>query len=226
MDSKKIATFMKQLRSEKGYTQEQLGEVLGVSGRTVSRWETGVNLPELSILMQMADFYNVEINELLLGEREANSMNEEMKETLKMASDYNEILKKKAIRDSNIAFVVTFITCALAILVQMMFFDSRNMIMGETAVLLVGGLTYIILLIKDGAWDIASKIKNTKKNNLIVSIGTALVISLLFYFKLVSIGTVNASVMYALGFFVIMSIVCYLILRGISALSERKNNSN
>lgn len=41
MDSKKIATFMKQLRSEKGYTQEQLGEALGVSGRTVSRWETG-----------------------------------------------------------------------------------------------------------------------------------------------------------------------------------------
>lgn len=43
MDSKKIGAFLKRLRSEKGITQEQLAEILGVSGRTVSRWETGVS---------------------------------------------------------------------------------------------------------------------------------------------------------------------------------------
>ena len=43
MDAKKIGTFLRELRKEKGLTQEQLAEVLNVSGRTVSRWETGVS---------------------------------------------------------------------------------------------------------------------------------------------------------------------------------------
>jgi DNA-binding XRE family transcriptional regulator len=53
MNPKTIGLFLKQLRNEKKLTQEQLAEVLGVSGRTVSRWETGNNLPDLSILVQI-----------------------------------------------------------------------------------------------------------------------------------------------------------------------------
>lgn len=41
MDTKKIGIFLKALRNEKGMTQEQLGERLGVSNKTISRWETG-----------------------------------------------------------------------------------------------------------------------------------------------------------------------------------------
>lgn len=44
MDQKKIGSFLKELRKEKNVTQEQLAEILGVSSRTVSRWETGVSL--------------------------------------------------------------------------------------------------------------------------------------------------------------------------------------
>lgn len=43
MDQKKIGSFQKELRKEKNVTQEQLAEILGVSSRTVSRWETGVS---------------------------------------------------------------------------------------------------------------------------------------------------------------------------------------
>ena len=43
MDQEKIGRFIAQLRKERGMTQEQLGERLGVSQRTVSRWETGVS---------------------------------------------------------------------------------------------------------------------------------------------------------------------------------------
>lgn len=43
MDQKKIGSFLKELRKEKGFTQEQLAEKLNVAGRTVSRWETGVS---------------------------------------------------------------------------------------------------------------------------------------------------------------------------------------
>lgn len=69
MDTKKIGEFLKELRKEKGLTQEQLAEILLVSGRTVSRWETGTNMPDLSVLIQMAEFYGVEIKEILDGER-------------------------------------------------------------------------------------------------------------------------------------------------------------
>ena len=65
MDTKKIGEFLKVLRKEKGLTQEQLAESLLVSGRTVSRWETGMNMPDLSVLIQMAEFYDVEVKEIL-----------------------------------------------------------------------------------------------------------------------------------------------------------------
>lgn len=56
MDQVKIGNFLKKLRKEKGITQEQLAEILNVSGRTVSRWENGNNMPDISILVDIADY--------------------------------------------------------------------------------------------------------------------------------------------------------------------------
>ena len=52
VDQVKIGNFLKKLRKEKGITQEQLAEILNVSGRTVSRWETGNNMPDISVKPQ------------------------------------------------------------------------------------------------------------------------------------------------------------------------------
>ena len=49
MNQQKIGSFLKELRKEKGLTQEQFSEIMNVSGRTVSRWETGSNMPDLDI---------------------------------------------------------------------------------------------------------------------------------------------------------------------------------
>ena len=65
MNQEKIGRFLKQLRMEKQLTQEKLSETLGVSRRTVSRWETGNNLPDLSILVELADFYDVSVDYIL-----------------------------------------------------------------------------------------------------------------------------------------------------------------
>lgn len=54
MDQQKIGAFLKKLRKEKNLTQEQLAEQLNVSGRTVSRWETGSNMPDISILADVS----------------------------------------------------------------------------------------------------------------------------------------------------------------------------
>ena len=88
MDQMKIGGFLRDLRKEKGFTQEQLAEQFGISRRTVSRWETGSNMPDLDLLIEMADFYDVELRELLDGERKSEKMNEETKEAVFQAVDY------------------------------------------------------------------------------------------------------------------------------------------
>ena len=95
MDLGKIGTFLKELRKEKGLTQEQLAETLSVSRRTVSRWETGSNMPDLDLLMEMADLYQVELRELLDGERKNRQMDEEMKETVLQVAAYGNAEKER-----------------------------------------------------------------------------------------------------------------------------------
>lgn len=57
MNQKNIGEFLKCLRKEKGLTQEQLAERFSVSSRTVSRWETGSNMPDVGMLVELADFF-------------------------------------------------------------------------------------------------------------------------------------------------------------------------
>ena len=55
MDQQKIGAFLKELRKEKNITQEELAEKMLVSRRTVSRWETGTNMPDMDILMDISE---------------------------------------------------------------------------------------------------------------------------------------------------------------------------
>lgn len=98
MDQQKIGRFLKELRNEKKITQEQLAEKLGVSRRTVSRWETGSNMPDLDILVEMADYYDVDLRELLDGERRSGKMNKELEETVLKVADYSNEEKRKMTR--------------------------------------------------------------------------------------------------------------------------------
>ena len=69
MDLKKIGVFLAQLRREKGLTQEQIGLELGVTNKTISRWENGNYLPPVEMLQVLSTFYGISINELLSGQR-------------------------------------------------------------------------------------------------------------------------------------------------------------
>lgn len=88
MDQQKTGSFLRELRKEKGLTQEQAAEEFHVAGRTISRWETGRNMPDLDIIVQLSDFYEVDLRELLDGERKSEKMNTE-KETALIAVDYS-----------------------------------------------------------------------------------------------------------------------------------------
>ncbi len=108
MDQTKIGLLLKELRKEKNLTQEQFAEIFNTSSRSVSRWETGTNLPDLSILVEIADFYDMDIREIIDGERK-NEMNNETKETLTKVAEYakqdKERLKRRMAG-----------TCAIALL--------------------------------------------------------------------------------------------------------------
>ena len=69
MDQKKVGSFLRELRKEKQLTQEQLAERFGVTNRSVSRWETGSNMPDLSILVELAVFYDFDIGVTFEGGR-------------------------------------------------------------------------------------------------------------------------------------------------------------
>lgn len=101
MDQEKIGGFLKALRKEKNVTQEALAEQLNVSGRTVSRWETGANMPDISLLVELAEFYEVSIPEIINGERKSEKMNHEAKETALSLSEYaaalNEKIRKRSV---------------------------------------------------------------------------------------------------------------------------------
>jgi len=110
MDQQKIGGFLRQLRNENALTQEQLAEQLSVSRRTISRWETGSNLPDLSILIELADFYRVDLRELFDGERKREKMNKELEETARKAADYSNADKQKLTKRMHILFVLGLVT--------------------------------------------------------------------------------------------------------------------
>ena len=125
MDVTRIGAFLAQLRRENGLTQEELGESLGVSNKTVSRWETGTYLPPVEMLQQLSERYGVSINELLSGERlTEESYREKAEENIKSALSESPFtveerlafFKKKWRKDN--AF--TMVLCALCYLVLLL----------------------------------------------------------------------------------------------------------
>ena len=117
MDQKKIGGFLRELRKEQEITQEQFAEKLGVSARTISRWETGSNMPDISLLSDIADFYHVSIPEIIAGERKSDKMNEELKENgevkevAEAMSDYAGREKEKIVKEIRHLSIVS--ACAL-----------------------------------------------------------------------------------------------------------------
>ena len=141
MNQKKIGLFLKTLRKEKNITQEVLAEKLNVSSRTVSRWETGSNMPDISLLVELSEFYQVSIPEIINGERKSDKMNQETKDTAIKMAEYskNELNteRRKIISALLMIFGVFIIISALAIFPNESSWGSIYAIIGG-AILTVG----------------------------------------------------------------------------------------
>ena len=69
MDQIKIGKFIAEERKQKGYTQKKLAEILGISDKTISKWERGNGFPEVSLLLPLCNDLEITVNELLTGQR-------------------------------------------------------------------------------------------------------------------------------------------------------------
>ena len=112
MDLVKIGKLLQDLRKEKGFTQEALAEKMGVARRTVSRWETGTNMPDLDVLIELSDLYEVDLREILNGERKSEIMTPEEKETMLQVEEYSNERNRR----SKIVVCVYFVIGILALL--------------------------------------------------------------------------------------------------------------
>ena len=118
MDQQKIGRFLKELRKEKGITQEQLAEQFSVSNRTISRWENGNNMPDLDILIEISDYYEVDLREILNGERKSENMNKEMKETILQAVDYTNTEAEKYNKRVRLCNAIAMVFILLYIIIK------------------------------------------------------------------------------------------------------------
>ena len=95
MNQEKIGKFIAICRKEQNFTQEQLAEQLGVSNKSISRWETGNSMPDYSILSDLCKKLNISINELFSCERLTNNKYKEKADENLLTALENSLLNLK-----------------------------------------------------------------------------------------------------------------------------------
>ncbi len=76
MQLNEIGNFLQSLRKSKGFTQQELADLLNVSNKTVSKWENGLGIPEMSTLLLLADLYEVSVDDILRGSKKMNKVDD------------------------------------------------------------------------------------------------------------------------------------------------------
>ncbi|MGN0484880.1 MAG: helix-turn-helix domain-containing protein [Lachnospiraceae bacterium] len=112
MDQIKIGILISELRKEKHLTQEQLGEKLGVSQKSISRWETGRNMPDISLLKPLSVELGITVSELIEGER-SELLNNEKENCIDEMIEYTTQARKN---NSTLWNDVNFITTVISVL--------------------------------------------------------------------------------------------------------------
>jgi transcriptional regulator with XRE-family HTH domain len=69
MNQIKIGKFIAEERKSKGYTQRKLADIIGISDKTISKWERGSGFPEVSLIIPLCEALDISVNELMTGER-------------------------------------------------------------------------------------------------------------------------------------------------------------
>lgn len=145
MQQEKMGCLLRTLRKEKGMTQEQMAEIFGVTNRTVSRWENGKNMPDVSILVEISKYFDVSILELIEGERKQDKMMTDNKEELQTLANYADQQKGIILKNVHRTDLINFLLCILAITAIPKFEETRHIGWLIAEVIPLGAMCGILL---------------------------------------------------------------------------------
>ena len=135
MDYEKIGKFIAEKRKEKGMTQKELANQLGIGDKAVSKWECGRGMPDNSIMIPLCSLLGINVNELLMGETlSEKDYNESTEDIVLTLMGENESLKKKNKRN--------LFSCVLVILLALVLFSLIVMSLQSSESVQLGVLLY------------------------------------------------------------------------------------
>ncbi len=145
MDMQKIGNFLSELRKDKNLTQEELGEQIGVTNKTVSRWENGNYLPPVEMLQILSKFYDVGINEILNGEHLDEKRYKENAEEYIVA----DLMKKQ--KEAKRRIAVSIVVAVITILASLSIILLSTMLSAPMRVRIVCiAISFIIIILGIG----------------------------------------------------------------------------
>ena len=166
MQLTQIGKFIAELRKEHGFTQEQLGDKIGVTNKTVSRWETGTYLPPTDALVIISELFDVSINEILSGKRLSKEAYKEaaeknLRQTIKASSfslkERVDYFKKKWLKE-HIAIMSLLGICIIGVFIAGVILTKPLLVSGSMILLVLGHawrnntmMTYIEQYAYDGS---------------------------------------------------------------------------
>lgn len=157
MDQAKTGKFIAQLRKERGLTQRELADLLLISDKTVSKWECGGGMPEISLMLPLCKELNITVNELLCGKRlESSEYQKNAEENIMNLMKEKEEFKRKLILE----VIVVFITLLAGISLLMvagyieMRISLKVILIVIAAVVMFGGIAVAATLeMTSGAYE-------------------------------------------------------------------------
>ena len=176
MDQEKIGKFIAKCRKENKLTQAQLAEKLNVSDKSISRWENGKTMPDISLFEPLCDILNISIIELLKAKKITND-NEYNKISVEVIKDYSKYIKKK---NKKIILTILFIMSLSPMLLNQ-YGGMRNVQEISGLINLINPIGIIsVILFMLGVW---LPIKKEKISKLLGGIGViGIVISEIYKF--------------------------------------------
>lgn len=155
-NQEKTGKFIAEMRRQQNLTQRQLAEKVGVSDKTVSKWETGRSMPDNAILLDVCLILNISVNELLSGEKfteehYVHKAEENMVELVR-ESEYHKQKGKWTIFGTVFSFLMLVMVCAFVMLC-VSGVESLSWFMDMPSIIIPLGITFFVLIASESLGD-------------------------------------------------------------------------
>lgn len=135
MDKKKTGNLIREARQCKNYTQSELGRMLGVTNKAVSRWENGESFPDIGVLESLSHLLELPIQDIVTGER-AGDREEAVTEVVRLAK-----LQEQRKREKRILYLIVLGLLIYHCVIGICLFSGRGLFGGRDIACQVAGIS-------------------------------------------------------------------------------------